>query len=300
MIIRKRAAVTVLLLASIAGIFVWAQSITVKDSAGTTITLSGKATRIISLSPALTETIYAVGSSTIGNTTYCNYPEAAKTVQKIGGYSAKSINIENIIALKPELVIGELNAHKSLIEPLNKAGIKVMIVKLETFDDIFNAITLVGQVTGNSKPAADLTASLKRRIALVSEKIQRIPDEKRPTLFWEVWHEPLMTAGPNTFIGQIITAAGAKNIFGDLKENWPVVSFEAVLTKNPMYIASTFSHGPEMDNTKLKQRTGWASMTAVVQNRVLLFDDDIFSRPGPRFVDAIELLAKALHPELFK
>lgn len=296
----KKLACLVLLFVGITGIFVWAQSITVKDSAGTTITLSGKAVRIVSLSPALTETIYAVGSSTIGNTTYCNYPERAKTVQKIGGYSAKSVSIENIIALKPDLVIGELNAHKSLIEPLNKAGIKAMLIKLDTFDDIYSAITVIGQITGNNKAASDLVASLKRRIAVVAEKINKIPDDKRPTIFWEVWHEPLMTAGPNTFIGQIITAAGAKNIFADLKENWPVVSFEAILTKNPMYIASTLSHGPEMDNTKLKQRTGWSSMTAVVQNRVLLFDDDIFSRPGPRFVDAVEIMAKALYPELFK
>ena len=300
MLTRKKIALIVLLVAGIAGIFVWAQSISVKDSIGATITLPGKAVRIVSLSPALTETIYAVGSSTIGNTTYCNYPESAKNVQKIGGYSAKTVNIETIIALKPDLVIGELNAHKSLLEPLTKAGLKVMLIKLETFDDIYNGITLIGQVTGNGKTATDLIASLKRRIALVAEKIQKIPDDKRPTLFWEVWHEPLMTAGPNTFIGQIITASGAKNIFADLTENWPVVSFEAVLTKNPMYIASTLSHGPEMDNTKLKQRTGWSSMSAVVQNRLLLFNDDIFSRPGPRFVDAIELLAKVLYPELFK
>ena len=300
MIARKRAVFIVLLLAGIAGIFVWAQSITVKDSAGTTITLSGKAVRIVSLAPAITETIYAVGATTAGNTTYCNYPEEAKTVQKIGGYSAKSINLETIIAIKPDLVIGEAGAHSSLVEQLSKAGIKIMLLKLDTFDDIYTAIQLIGKATGNDKKATDLVTTLKRRVATVTDKTKSVPEAKRPTLFWEVWHEPLMTAGPNTFIGQIITAAGAKNIFADLKENWPVVSFEAVLTRNPDFIASTFSHGPEMDNTKLKQRTGWSSMTAVVQNRVLLFDDDIFSRPGPRFADAIELLAKALYPELFK
>lgn len=286
--------------ALIAGVFVFAQSITIKDSAERSITLPSKAVRIVSLAPALTETLYAIGATTIGNTTYCNYPNEANTVQKIGGYFAKSINIEMIVALKPDVVIGEFGTHGSLYEPLTNAGLRVVLLKLDTFDDIYNAISKVGQLTGNDKKAADLIATLKKRMNAVTQKVKTVPETKQPTLFWEVWHEPLMTAGPNTFIGQIITAAGAKNIFADLTENWPIVSLEAVLTKNPMYIASTYSHGSEMDNTKLKSRTGWSSMTAVAQNRILLFDDDIFSRPGPRFVDAVELLAKALYPNLFK
>ncbi len=294
----KRVLVSALIVLAVA--LLAAEAVSVKDSTGTQINLPAKAVRIVSLAPAITEAVYAAGASVIGNTTYCNYPEAAKAVSKIGGYYAKAVNIEAIAQLKPDLVIGELSAHESLKPALDKAGIKLMLVKLDTFEDIYAAIALIGQVTGNTKITAALTSAMKNRMKAVADKIRTIPDAKRPALFWEVWHEPLMTAGPNTFIGQIIAAAGAKNVFSDIKEDWPVISFETVLAKNPDFIGSTFSHGAEMDNTKLAQRTGWSAMKAVANKRVLLFDDDIFSRPGPRFVDAVEMLAKALYPELFK
>jgi iron complex transport system substrate-binding protein len=119
-------------------------------------------------------------------------------------------------------------------------------------------------------------------------------------VFWETWDEPLMSAGPGTFTGQVIEAAGGRNCFADSGVDWPVVSFEAVLARDPDYIMAAESHGAALTLERLARRVGWSSLKAVRAGRVVLLDGDIVSRAGPRLVDAIELMAGVLYPELFK
>ncbi|MEJ5188630.1 cobalamin-binding protein [Treponema sp. J25] len=282
--------------------FLYAQEkpIVVQDVLKRSHSFTKPVTRIVSLSPAVTETLYAIGAGAtlVGNTTYCTYPEAALEVQKVGGYSADTISVERIIQQQPELVIGEISMHRSLENTLKEAAIHFFLVDITRIEDIYTLIQNLAIITGRSAEGQALTKNLQERVNRITNLVAK-KKTPRPRVFWEVWNEPLMTCGPHTFIGQILNLAGGQNIFSDLSENWPIVSSEMVLVRNPDYIMSTRTHGEALDLETLKRRPGWANLPAVRNRNIILFDDDIISRPGPRFVDAVELVAKALHPELF-
>lgn len=273
-----------------------------KDERGITITLPAKAMRIVSLSPELTEILYAAGAGdkVVGNTTYCNFPAAALTVAKIGGFSAKTISIEAIVALRPDLIIGNLSAHGQLATQFERAGLRFAALPSSDFNSVYSRLELVGRIAGDEATANAVVASMKARIAAIKAKTASVPADKRPIVFWETWDEPLMSAGPNTFTGQIIEAAGGRNCFADSTADWPVVSFEAVLARNPDYIMAAGSHGEALTPERLARRTGWTSLKAVQANHVVFLDGDIVSRAGPRFVEAAELMARVLYPELYR
>ncbi|OHD20888.1 MAG: hypothetical protein A2Y38_06480 [Spirochaetes bacterium GWB1_59_5] len=273
-----------------------------KDGRDVMITLPAKAQRIVSLSPELTEILYAAGAGdrVVGNTTYCNYPAAALSVTKVGGFSAKTISVEAIVALKPDLVIGNLSAHGQLAAQFERAGLRFAALPSTDFASVYATLELAGRIAGDEATANAVVGSMKDRLATIKAKTASVPADRRPIVFWETWDEPLMSAGPNTFTGQIIEAAGGRNCFADSTADWPVVSFEAVLARNPDYIMAADSHGEALTPERLARRSGWASLKAVKANRVVFLDGDIVSRAGPRFVEAAELMAKVLYPELFR
>lgn len=297
----KRTGLILLVAAFAAALPVFGQAVSFVDARNKTITLPAKAQRVISLNPSMTEIIFAAGagSKLVGNTSWCNFPAEANSIEKIGGYSAQSISVEKIVALKPDLVIGELGSSTDLVTALDNAGLRFAAVNLKNFEDIYAAIELVGRVAGDQALATAKVASMRQRVKAVTDKTGSLARNQRVTVFYEVWHEPLMTAGPNTFISQIITAAGAVNTFADIGADWPTVSFESIVMRNPDYIMASDTHGENVTNDKLVLRPGWASLKAVRQNNVALFDGDIISRPGPRFVDALEMVARRLYPHLF-
>ncbi|GAB1456101.1 MAG: cobalamin-binding protein [Spirochaetia bacterium] len=273
-----------------------------KDERGVTIKLDTKAIRIVSLSPELTEILFAVGAGDklVGNTTYCNYPEAALAVTKIGGFSAKTISVETIVSLKPDLIVGGLAAHGQLAAQFERSGLRFAALPTTGFDQIYDTIELMGRVAGNETTTKTLIATMKARIAAIDAKTKTVPIDSRPIVFWETWDEPLMSAGPGSFTGQVIVAAGGRNCFADSTADWPVVSFEAVLARNPTWIMAAESHGAALTMERLAKRPGWTALGAVKAGRVVLLDGDIVARAGPRFVDAIELMAKVLYPGSFK
>lgn len=273
-----------------------AQGLAFSDASGTRIEMPGKAKRIVSLSPALTEILYAAGagSSVVGVTTYCTYPAEAKTKAKIGGYSAKSVSMESIIALAPDLVVGELRMHGALAGQLAKTGLVTAVFRLASFEDIYAALGKFGEIAGDRDSASRTVDTMKRRIDALSAKTALIPRNERPSVFWEVWDDPLMSAGPATFTSMIIELAGGRNVFSDAKQDWPIVSFEEIVKRNPSVIMSADTHGDKVTPERLASRPGWASLSAVKGKRVLLLDGDTSSRPTPRLLDAAELIAKYL------
>ncbi|MGD9939900.1 MAG: ABC transporter substrate-binding protein [Clostridia bacterium] len=296
---RRTLALSMMALVAIASLP--AQGYGFTDARGKAVVLPVKAKRIVSLSPAATEILYAAGAgkAMVGATTYCYYPAEANDLAKIGGYSARTISIEAIVALRPDLVIGELSMHSQLAAQLESSGIAFAGITLTTFDDIYTAMTSFARAGGDEQASAAAVASMKARVEAVRSRIAAIPTNKRPTVFWEVWNEPLMTAGPSTFISMILTAAGARNVFADINEDWPVISFEAIVARNPDWIMAAETHAAALSIESLSKRPGWANLDAVRNRKIALLDGDIVSRPGPRFVDAMELVAAALYPELF-
>ncbi|MHC1785201.1 MAG: ABC transporter substrate-binding protein [Anaerolineaceae bacterium] len=275
---------------------------TITDDNGREVTIDSIPTKIVSLSPSITEILFAVGAGpvVIGDTEYCDYPPEAVTLTKIGGYSAKSMSIETIVSLDPDLVLAEGGGHKAAIEALEQAKITVVAIDSKSFDDIYANIELVGRITDNNFKAAAVVGEMKARVDTIEEKVASIPEGERLTVFWEVWDEPLMTAGPRTFISQMIQLAGGDSIFPELTEDWPAVSAEEVVKRKPAVIMGPDSHGDKLLAEQLAARSGWDQVDAVKNNRIFIIDGNTSSRPGPRIVDALESIAKSLYPDLFK
>jgi iron complex transport system substrate-binding protein len=276
--------------------------LTITDSRGVAITVEAPPNRVVSLSPSLTEILFAVdaGKAVNGVTTYCNYPEEALGIDQIGGFSAKTISIEKIVSLEPDLVFADNSRHGSVIESLENYGIAVISTNATSIEDCYHIIEMVGAATGNRDSALSLISDMMTRIAKVTEITNKIPREKRPRVFWEVFDEPLMTAGPSTFIGQLIDLAGGSNIFSDVAESWPQISHEVLLARDPEVLMSSDSHGDKFTADQIETRTGWQSLSAVRNGMIYLFDGDMVSRPGPRMVDSLEAIAAALYPDLFR
>ena len=256
--------------------------------------------RIVSLVPAVTEILFAIGAGekVVGVTQYCDYPPEAKTRTSVGGFSGATMSLEQIRALRPDLVFLSADMHTRIISLLDELGIPSFAVEPRDFSQVYSTIALIGEVTGCGPGADTVAAGMKRKITGVKERIQgRTP----PAVFWVLSEDPLMTAGSNTFVSEAITLAGGRNIFGDLGGQWPMVSPEQVLLRKPDWILrelpgqmSTLSgEAPPPVASPL-----WRNLPAFREGRVAYVNADMLYRYGPRLADAVEALAEIFHPGL--
>jgi iron complex transport system substrate-binding protein len=256
----------------------------------------------VSLAPSNTEILFAVGAGdqVVGVTQYCNYPPEAQDREQIGGFSAKTISVEKIIALEPDLVLAVGEIHQPVIEALEQLDVPVYSLDPKSLDDVYTRIELVGRMTGHEEEAAQVVEEMKSSVAAVTEQVATIPQEDRLTVYWEVFDEPRMTAGPSTFTGQLIELAGGVNIFADVTEEYPQISDEVVIGRNPEVIMGADTMGEKLTIDKVAQRPGWDQIDSVQNGRIYLFDGDMVSRSGPRLAQVLEVMAEALYPDLFE
>lgn len=275
---------------------------TFTDALGNSVTLKAAPQRIVSIAPSATEILFAVGAGgqVVGDTQFCNYPPEADKLPKIGGFSAETISIEKIVDLAPDLVIAGSASQRAVAEALAQAKIPTLLLDPRTFEEVYANIAQVGAVSGHGAQATQVVEQMRQRVDAVKATIATVPADKRPTLFWEVYDEPLMSAGPHTFIGQMIELAGAKSIFADATEDYPQVSAEVIVARNPQVILGPDAHGGKLTAEQLAARPGWAQIDAVQNKRVYVLDGDTTSRPGPRLVEALEDLARTLYPALYR
>ncbi|MGE5561641.1 MAG: ABC transporter substrate-binding protein [Chloroflexota bacterium] len=268
------------------------------DDAGRAITLKAVPQRIISGAPSNTEVLFALGlgDKLVGVDVSSDYPEAAKSIAKIGDcVSPQTTNFEQVVALKPDIFFA-IKGQEKIVEELDRLGIPAYIVDSPTLADIISDIIAIGKLTGSEKKAAAVAADMQARVDAVAAKVKDLPAEQRPLVFYEVWSEPLMTAGPGTFVDSLINLAGGTNVAANAKVgSWPEYSLETLIKKDPAVIITTFG-----DAASFAARPGWAGIKAVKEQRVLLVDPNLVVRPGPRVVIGLESFAKAIHPELFK
>ena len=271
------------------------------DRGGRQVTLSAPPKRIVSLAPSITETLFAIGagSQLVGVTTFCNFPAEVAALTKVGGFTADTLSLEAIINLSPDLVLAGDAGQLALLEALKPLGIPVLLFAPERIQEVYADIEQLGAMTGHEAEAATALATMRQRIERVAAAVADIPSDQRLRVFWEVFDEPLMTAGPMTFIGQLIELAGAQNIFADANEGYPQVSTEAIIERNPDVIIGPDYHADKLTPELIAQRPGWDQLAAVKNERIHLLNDDIVSRPGPRLADALEELARILYPERF-
>ena len=275
--------------------------ITVTDDLGRTVTLNHPAQRIVSMAPSNTEILFAIGagSQVVGRDDFSDYPNAVQSLPKVGG--TDKYNNEQIVTLQPDLVLAaEINTADQ-VRALESLGLTVYYLKNPTtLEEMYGNLEIVGKLTGHEADAAMLIASLKARVAAVDNKIATVTS--RPSVFYEIdATDPAKpyTAGPGTFIDLLIQRAGGTNIAGISKDQYPQLSLEQVVALNPSFILlGDAAYGATLD--VVKARPGWGSLDAVKNGNVIPVDDNLFSRPGPRLVDGLELLAKILHPELFQ
>ncbi len=271
-------------------------TVTLVDDYGYVLNITSYPERIVSLAPSNTELLFAVGAgnNVVGVTDYCNYPynftawAETGNMTSIGNYWQPAI--EPIIALEPDLVLASGDASSEVANKLRNIGYNVLILEATDINGVLRDIFLVGQATNNTENAQALVNELHERIDTVTETIAAANATKLK-VYDEIWNDPLMAAGPGTFISDLISLAGGENIFDDAATDWPIVSSDSVISKNPDIILSL--------STDIASRSGWSSINAVKNDKIYQIDDDIFSRPGPRLIDALEILSKIIHPELF-
>lgn len=257
--------------------------------------------RLVSLAPSITEILFAIGagSDVVGNTTYCNFPEEAQELAKVGGTTAQTIQIERIVALRPDMIFSSGEGQESVVRALKRLGVRVHVVRTKTVDEVLEGILELGGMTGRSEAAERVVGEMRRRMERIREALADLPKESRPRVFYQVWDQPLMTAGNSTFIGQLIELAGGTHLFVDLPQAYPQISPEAVLQRNPEVILAPDHHGSQVLPSSIASRPGWAEIAAVRTGRIYLLPGDLVSRPGPRLVVALEVLAQLLHPDRF-
>ena len=279
------------------------QTISLTDGLGRTVKLAGPAQRIITLAPSNTEILYAIGAGkqVAGRDSNSDYPAEVKALPDLGGFD--KFNMEQIVALKPDLVIlAEINA-KEQVKQFESLGLTVFYLNNpKTLEDLYGNLGIVAQLTGHARESAALVDSLKARVAAVDQKINI--SSFHPVVYYEIdATDPVKpyTIGPGTFIDQLIVRAGGADMttLAGISDAYPQVSLEQVVKTNPdLIILGDAMFGTSVES--VGKRPGWASLKAVTGAHVYPFDDNTVSRPGPRLVDGLEALAKLLHPELFK
>ena len=278
------------------------EEISFTDALGNAITLKGTAQRIVSLSPSVTESLFAIGAGgqMVGRTDYCNYPEEALSLPSVGGFDASTISMESIIALEPDLVIAGSVYQADVVKTLQEAGITTFVSQPANIQGIMDALALFGKITGHADEAAAVASEMQARVDKVKQAVSGIPADQRPTVFYEVWHEPLMSANGRTVVGELIDLAGGVNIFAELPDEYPTVSVEQIVEVDPQFIIGPSSHADQMTVDIIRAREGWENLSAVRNNAVYIVDGDIVSRYSPRIVEVLDEFARILHPDLFK
>jgi iron complex transport system substrate-binding protein len=276
--------------------------LTVTDGLGRVLTLDLAPQRVISLAPSNTEILYAVGAGSlmVGRDDFSNYPEEVVSLPSVGG-SMGDYNLEQITSLQPDLVLAaEINTPEQ-VKALEDIGIQVYYLSNPTdLEGVFQNLLIVGELTGRQSQAAELAASLRARVETVQQKLAGISE--RPMVFYELdGSEPAKpwTAGKGTFMDLLIQLAGGENIGASMESSWGQLSLEALLLANPdVILLGDAAYGVTVE--QVAARAGWEVIKAVQNQQIVPFNDDMASRPGPRLVDGLEILARILHPQVFE
>ena len=261
-------------------------AILVVDDAGNTISLSVPAQRIISLAPHATELLFAVeaGDRLVGTVEHSDYPPAAQRIRRIGGYNA--LDLEAILALQPDLVIGWRTGNNPVqLEKLQALGLPVFISEPRQLQDIPNTAKRLAMLAGTSRQAKVFIQEFEQQYVSLNQRYAK----RRPVkLFYEVWHQPLITINGEHLISDLIRLCGAVNVFADVPALAPTVSIEAVIGVAPDIIVTGVHHAERNEWRADWQR--WHLLPAVVHDQLYFIDPDLIQRHGPRILQGAEQL----------
>lgn len=277
--------------------------IVLTDSLGRQVTLTELPARIVSLAPSNTEILFALGAGArlVGRDEFSDYPPEAAQVANIGSLYPQ-VNAEAIVALEPDLVLAAGITNPDDVETLADLGLNVYATSVAAgLEDIYADILALGQLTGQTAQAEQLVAEMKVRVEAVTARTAGLSE--RPMVFYEIdATEPAKpwTAGPGTFVDQLLTMAGAQNAGNIAQDAYAQLSLEQLVAVDPaVIILGSALYGGQTPEL-VRARPGWEQIAAVRNGAVYTFNDNLVTRPGPRVVEGLEELARLIHPDLFK
>ena len=275
------------------------EPLTLTDSRGQEVRVPREVKRIVSLAPSNTEILFALelGDRVVGVTEFCDYPQEAKGIEKVGGFM--DVSVEKIVSLSPDLVL-TIEGTPEVVAKLEEVGIAVLVLQPTDLESIYHTIELVGQAAGAEEAAQALIRLMRGKVEAITAKVESV--EEHPKVFYELdATDPAKpyTAGPDTWHDQFIRLAGGVNIAGTVDAQWVQFSAEEIISQDPeIILLGDANFGVTAED--VAQRPGWEVLTAVRNGAVYPIDDNLISRPGPRVVEGIEALVRIIHPELFE
>lgn len=264
----------------------------ITDDLGRTVKLPETVERAVSLAPNLTEIVFAVGADDklVGRTSYDNFPPEAQKIQTIG--DTMNPNIENIIGLKPQVVlVSTASQIETFTRQLESQNIAVFVTNPNSLDDIYKSIHQIGKIFGKDEKAREIVEGLQKRVAVVEANINKTKEVK---VFLQISKEPLFTIGKDSFLTDLIDRAGGISVTANVATAYPKLSKETAFVLNSDVIILSESE----DN--LEPNDVFKNSPAVKNDKVFKINADIISRPSPRIIDALEQIARMLHPESFQ
>jgi iron complex transport system substrate-binding protein len=267
--------------------------VTITDDASRTVTIDAEPKRIVSLAPANTEIVYSLGifDRMVGVTTWDDYPPQVKDVAKIGDFTTP--NLEAIAAAKPDLILLTGGVQADVLSKLEGLGAKVVVIDPQDLDGVYSAIGTVAKLTGTTAKGDEVVAGMKTQLADITAKLAGAAPTRA---FIEIGWGPLYTTGSGTLLDDLLVKAGGTNVV--TQKGYVGYSVEQLVKDQPDVYLGTLSSIVSTD--ALAKRPGYSAISAIKAGRVFSLTDDLVSRPGPRVVEGVLEIAKALHPDLFK
>jgi iron complex transport system substrate-binding protein len=266
------------------------------DEIGRRVEIPAAVKRIVSLAPNLTEIVFALGEGDrlAGDTDYCDYPAEATKKPHVGG--TVNPNLEQVVALAPDVVLATAINRRETVDALTRIGVPVYATDPHSVDGMIASVENIGKVLHAEKNAARLAEDLRGRLSDIDRRMAGT--ELRRVLF-VVWTAPLISIGSGTFIADALRRAGARSVVVTTEE-WPRVNLEEIVRLQPEFLVFPDTHGGDTrhDIDVLRARPGWRDLDALRRGKIVIISDAI-NRPAPRMVDAVEQLARALHPDSF-
>ena len=269
---------------------------TVIDETGRSVNITTAPQRIVSLAPGITETLYALGidNKISGVTTFCNWPAAARTKTRIGGFTNPSI--EKIVSLKPDLIIATADGNrKDTVQQLERLDLPIYVTNPSDTNGVLKSILHIGEITNREIQAKILVGKLQRRLNNVAYQIRH---KRKPRVFFQIGLEPVITVGRGTLINEVIERAGGVNVAGNDVANYPHYSAEGIIDAAPeIIIFAPMINDKEFVAVK-KFWKEFGELPAVKNNKIYPMNADLINRASPRIFDAVEKMALILHPDI--
>jgi cobalamin transport system substrate-binding protein len=267
------------------------------DEIGRRVKIPQEVDRVVSLAPNLTEIVFALGDGNhlAADTDFCDYPAEALQKPHVGG--PVNPNMEVIVSLMPDLVLATKSINRrETVNALDHIGLPVYVTDPHSVEEMIASVEHLGSALGVEKSAAMVAEDLRGRL---SDLDRRLAGAAPRRVLFVVWTDPLISVGRDTFIADALRRAGGRSVV-DTKAEWPHVSMEEIVRLQPevLIFASAHAGDTQRDIDELRTRPGWKNLAAMQKGNIVVVSDAI-NRPAPRMVDAIERLARALHPDAF-